>query len=194
MEQKKDLQLVDFAVTARKYKTTLTKKFINRKQWEKALAEFQKQADFIVVDTPHDFSDIAIKALDASEHILFVMAPEMGSLRAALCALRTYETLGYPPEKVVIVLNHISPVSGLKNSQIEKAIGRKVDVDLPYTLEVNQAINLGEPFVSSNINLPISVLLEDNAYNLSRDALKNLPPMVRTPAWNRVNKRLKNQK
>jgi len=35
MEQKKDLQLVDFAVTARKYKTTLTKKFINRKQWEK---------------------------------------------------------------------------------------------------------------------------------------------------------------
>jgi pilus assembly protein CpaE len=158
------------------------------------LAEFQKQADFIVVDTPHDFSDIAIKALDASEHILFVMAPEMGSLRAALCALRTYETLGYPPEKVVIVLNHISPVSGLKNSQIEKAIGRKVDVDLPYTLEVNQAINLGEPFVSSNINLPISVLLEDNAYNLSRDALKNLPPMVRTPAWNRVNKRLKNQK
>ncbi|MDP4270657.1 MAG: biotin/lipoyl-containing protein [Bacteroidota bacterium] len=37
MEQKKDLQLVDFAVTARKYKTTLTKKFINRKQWEKAV-------------------------------------------------------------------------------------------------------------------------------------------------------------
>lgn len=34
-KEKKEIQLVDFAVTARKYKTTLTKKFINRKQWEK---------------------------------------------------------------------------------------------------------------------------------------------------------------
>lgn len=34
-QEKKDNQLVDFAVTARKYKTTLTKKFVNRKQWEK---------------------------------------------------------------------------------------------------------------------------------------------------------------
>jgi len=36
MEQSKnELELVDFAVTARKYKTTLTKNFINRKVWEK---------------------------------------------------------------------------------------------------------------------------------------------------------------
>lgn len=34
-EEKKELEWVDFAVTARKYKTTLTKKFINRKVWEK---------------------------------------------------------------------------------------------------------------------------------------------------------------
>jgi pilus assembly protein CpaE len=158
------------------------------------LAEFQKQADFIVIDTPHDFSDIAIKALDAATHIVFVMAPEMGSLRAALCALRTYDTLGYPPEKVTVVLNHISQTNSLKNAQIEKAIGRKIDIDLPFSQEVNQAINLGEPFISSNPNLPISVQVEDSAFNFSRDTLKNLPPMVRTPAWNRVNKRLKNPK
>ncbi|MDD2798717.1 MAG: biotin/lipoyl-binding protein [Bacteroidales bacterium] len=36
MEQEnKELELVDFAVTARKYKTTLTRKFINRPIWEK---------------------------------------------------------------------------------------------------------------------------------------------------------------
>jgi biotin carboxyl carrier protein len=34
-EEKNNIELVDFAVTARKYKTTLTKKFINRKVWEK---------------------------------------------------------------------------------------------------------------------------------------------------------------
>ena len=158
------------------------------------LTEFRKQNDFIVIDTPHDFSDIAIKALDSADHILFVMAPEMGSLRAALCALRTYDTLGYPPEKVTVILNHINQAASLKNAQIEKAIGRQIDIDLPYTQEVNQAINLGEPFISANVNLPISIQLEDSAYGLSRETLKNLPPMIRTPAWNRVNKRLKAQK
>lgn len=33
-EATKDSEFVDFAVTARKYKTLLTKKFINRKVWE----------------------------------------------------------------------------------------------------------------------------------------------------------------
>ncbi len=155
------------------------------------LTEFHKQNDFIVIDAPHDFSDIAIKALDSADHILFVMAPEMGSLRAALCALRTYDTLGYPPEKVTVILNHITQTASLKNSQIEKAIGRKIDIDLPYTPEVGQAINLGEPFISANVNLPISALVEDSAYNFSKETLKNLPPMVRSQAWNRVTKRLK---
>jgi len=147
-----------------------------------------------VIDTPHDFSDIAIKALDTANHILFVMAPEMGSLRAGLCALRTYDTLGYDPEKVIVVLNHISQASGLKNSQIEKAIGRKIDLELPFAPEVSQAINLGEPFVTANTNIPISVQMEDNAYNLTRETLKNLPPIAPTAAWNRVNRRLKAKK
>lgn len=33
-EANKDSEFVDFAVTARKYKTLLTKKFKNRKEWE----------------------------------------------------------------------------------------------------------------------------------------------------------------
>ncbi len=159
-----------------------------------SLNEFRKQCDFMVIDTPHDFSDIAIKALDTADQILFVMAPEMGSLRAALCALRTYDTLGYPPEKVTVVLNRVSQAASLKNSQIEKAIGRKVDLELPFTQEVNQAINLGEPFVNTNVNLPISVQVEDSAYRLSRETLKNLPPVTPTAAWNRVNKRMKVKK
>lgn len=158
------------------------------------LAKFREQNDFIVIDTPHDFSDIAIKSLDAAERIIFVMAPEMGSLRAAICALRTYDSLGYPPDKVMVILNHVSPVNSLKIPQIEKAIGHKIDIELPYAQEVTQSINLGEPFVGTNPNLPISMRLEDCAYNLSRDTLKNIPPALRTPTWMRVNRRLKAQK
>jgi pyruvate carboxylase subunit B len=34
-QEEKKIELVDFAVTARKYKTTLTNKFINRPIWKK---------------------------------------------------------------------------------------------------------------------------------------------------------------
>ncbi|WP_455499137.1 acetyl-CoA carboxylase biotin carboxyl carrier protein subunit [Coprobacter sp.] len=36
--EKENVKLVDFAVTARKYKTTLTKKFLNRPVWVKPVA------------------------------------------------------------------------------------------------------------------------------------------------------------
>ncbi|MGL4993569.1 MAG: biotin/lipoyl-containing protein [Bacteroidales bacterium] len=35
--EKKEIELVDFVVTARKYKTTLTRKFMNRKEWIKPI-------------------------------------------------------------------------------------------------------------------------------------------------------------
>jgi|WetSurMetagenome_2_1015567.scaffolds.fasta_scaffold42722_2 pilus assembly protein CpaE len=155
------------------------------------LGEYRKDHDFIVIDTPHDFSDIAIKTLDAADYILMVITPEMGSLRAAICAIQTYENLGYAADKIKVILNHVSQAPSLKNLQIEKAIGHKIDMEFPYAVEVNQAINLGEPFQSTNSNLQITQQLEDCAYNLSRESLKNLPPAVRSAAWTRVNRRLK---
>ncbi len=157
----------------------------------KILEEFRNQYDFMILDTPHDFSDATVMSLDVADYILLILAPEMASLRAAICALKTYDSLGYSPDKVKIVLNNISPVAGLKIQQIEKAIGRKVDLELPFSQAVNQAINTGKPFLAENSTLPISMRLEDYAYTLSRDVLKNVPPAAPTSTWKNVTKRLK---
>jgi pilus assembly protein CpaE len=160
----------------------------------RVLEEFREQHDFIVLDTPHDFSDVTIMSLDAADHILLVMASEMASLRAAICALKTYDRLGYPSGKITIVLNNTSAVVGFKIQQIEKAIGRQVDIELPFSPEVNQAINTGEPFLIANPTLPISMRVEECAYTVSRDTLKNVPPAVPTPTWKNVTKRLSKTK
>ena len=47
--------------------------------------------DFILVDTSHDFSDMAIHMLSMSSTILLVMAPEMASLRTTMGALEIYD-------------------------------------------------------------------------------------------------------
>jgi pilus assembly protein CpaE len=156
----------------------------------KTLDELRGHHDLIVLDTPHDFSDIAVMSLDAADYVLLVLAPEMASLRAAICALKTYTRLDYPEDKVKIVLNNNSPVAGIKLKQIEQTIGRHVDIEIPFSQEVSRSINTGEPFLIANPELPISMRVEEFAYQLSRDDLKSLPPAAPSRTWKDVTKRL----
>ncbi|MBM3150990.1 MAG: response regulator [Chloroflexi bacterium] len=150
------------------------------------LTYFRRKDHFIVIDTPHDFSDVSIKALDAADTILVVMTPEMGSLRSVICALATYDRLGYQMEKVKIVVNTINADTGLKISQVEKALGCEISLALPYSQEVGQAINYGDPFLLANPKSAISQQVETLAYNLSQEILRNIPPAAPTEAWKRV--------
>jgi hypothetical protein len=84
-------------------------------------------------------------------------------------------------------------MAGLKISQIEKAIGRQVDFEFPYSQAVFQAINTGKPFLTSDSSLPISMRIEECAFALSRDSLKKVPPAAPTSTWTNVNKRLNNK-
>jgi pilus assembly protein CpaE len=159
--------------------------------WNKLLEGFIRQNDFIVVDTPHDFSDSTIQLLNASTHILLVMAPELSSLRAAANALNIYDRLGFAESKIKVVLNSTTNYSGIKQAQLEKALGFPISYTLPYDPEeVIRAINFGEPFVLGNPEIPISVKIEDMAYVLSDESYKSLPPAVPSETWKRVVNRL----
>jgi hypothetical protein len=58
---------------------------------------------------------------------------------------------------------------------------------IPYTRDVFvEAINLGQPVVSQKPGLPVSNLLEDFAFHVSKDAHKKAKPANPTDAWNRV--------
>jgi pilus assembly protein CpaE len=159
--------------------------------WSKLLDKFIQQNEFIVIDTPHDFTDSTIQLLNASTNILLVTAPDLSSLRAAASALNIYDRLGFSEAKIKIVLNSTTNFSSIKQAQLEKALGFPVSYIIPNDPdEVIRAINFGEPFVLSNPDLPISVKIEDMAYALSDEAYKSLPPALPTAAWKRVVNRL----
>jgi len=147
--------------------------------------------DFIVVDTSHDFSDMAINMLNISSSIVLVMAPEMASLRSTMSALEIYDRLGVSIEKVHILLNNNSSNPAIKQAQLEKVLKRELDFVLPYEAgEVNRALNFGQPFILNNPDLPICLELEIMAYKLSNESYKALPPAVPSPTWKRVTSRL----
>lgn len=161
--------------------------------WRNVLERLAKQYEFIVIDTAHDFSDVTIQMLNFANTLLLVLAPEMSSLRAAMSAMEIYDKLGFPREKIKLLLNSNSSITGIRQLQIERVLEHPIDFVIPYEPDaVIRAVNFGEPFVIKKSDLPISVILENMAYLLSHEMHKNLPPAAPTDTWKRVTSRLEN--
>lgn len=153
--------------------------------------KIKNQNDFVVVDTTHDFSDMTIQLLSISSTILLVLAPEMGSLRTTMSAIEIYDRLGLSLDKVKVALNNNSSNPAIKQAQLEKVLKRPIDFVLPFEAgEVNRALNFGQPFILTNPDLPICLVLEKMAYALSDESHKALPPAVPSPTWRRVTSQL----
>jgi pilus assembly protein CpaE len=146
--------------------------------------------DFIIFDTPHDFSNFSIHALNAADHILMLMAPDMASIRAAICSMDIYKKLGYPPEKIVPVVNNIYAPAIIKPGQIEKVLKVPIKLNIPNAPnEFNRAINYGQPFIVNNPESIVTSFVEDLAFEMSNENLRKIPPAVPTTTWNAVNDR-----
>ena len=153
------------------------------------------QYDYIVADLPHDFSEISLTALDFADLILMVATPDMASIRATAAALDSYNKLGYSKEKIKPLLNAIFPRSSLSKEKIESAMGMDFVASVPHVPDaVVEAINFGRPLVHDKPLEPISALLEDFAFFLSKKEHKKTKPENPTEAWNRVYKRHQSRK
>jgi pilus assembly protein CpaE len=160
--------------------------------WKKTLAKIKGHSDFLVFDTAHDFSDGTISILAEVETILLIVTPDMASLRATVSTLEVYDQLGFAPDQILLVLNYNTNITGIKQAQLEKVFEREFDYVIPHEpKEVFRAINFGEPFILANPKLPISIAIEDMAYDLSHSSYKNIPPASPSSAWKRVTERKK---
>ena len=160
-----------------------------------ALRLAKTQYEYVIADLPHDFSEVALQALDTADMILLLASPDMASIRAVTAALDTYDKLDYPKDKIKFVLNAVFPNSNLSKDKLEAALGMTAFVTIPYTRDVLvEAINLGQPVVSHKPDLAISNVLEDLAFHVSKDTHRKSRPENPSDAWQRVYKRFQERK
>ncbi len=163
--------------------------------WPALLKRLSTLYDFIVIDTAHNFNNIAIYMLNAADHVFSMMAPDMVSIRAAINALTLYNKLGYPRDKVSIVLNQILPTGAIKQQQIEKVLKLPIQYSIPHAPgEFVRSINYGRPILTESPDSPVTTLFEDIAYETSNETLKNIPPAAPSPTWKRVSSRFAGKK
>lgn len=98
--------------------------------------------------------------------------------------------LGLGAEKVQLVLNATFPRHGLLLESIKAALGFPIVLTFPHAPDLFvPAINQGQPPVFWKPEEPVSGLLEDLAFHLSRADQKKCRPEIPTEAWRRVYKR-----
>lgn len=156
-----------------------------------AVSILRPRFEYMIADLPHDFGDISLDILDAADYILLLMAPEMASVRTAAIALDTYKKLGYGKDKVKLVLNWTFEHGGLAGKKIEAALNHPLSLVLPFApTRFVSAINRGVPLLYSHPEDPVSGLIEDFAFQLSKENHKGIPPAAPSAGWHRVNERL----
>jgi pilus assembly protein CpaE len=112
---------------------------------------------YIVVDTWPSFQEQVITMLDVADVIITLMTLEITSLKNVRVFMEIVEKLGYPDEKMQLVANRNDSSGGIKASDVEASLGRKI----PHTIVSDGrtlvlAVNRGVPFVISHRDSQVS--------------------------------------
>ena len=167
---------------------------ITEKHVERVIELAETQYQYLVMDLPHDFSPTTLSALESADTILLVLAPELASVNCTSNALNVFKGLGYPDEKIQLVLNWNFNGEGLARKEIEKVIQKTISVVIPHLPDtLVSAITLGKPIILDT-EKPEAALLEDLAYFWSKNEDKKNEPISPSAALLRVLERAKRRK
>jgi pilus assembly protein CpaE len=119
--------------------------------------------DAIVVDTSPFFHGPMLATLDRTDELFLVCGLDVPTLKNVKLALQTLELLSFPKSRIRIVLNRSNSKVGMKQSEVEAALGLKIDFEIPSDRAVPLAVNRGKPVVLADESADVSRALRQMA-------------------------------
>jgi len=119
--------------------------------------------DVIIVDTSPFFHGPMLATLDQTDELLLVCSLDVPTIKNVRLSLQTLELLSFPMKKVHVVLNRANTKVGMKESEVETALERKVRYQIPSDRAVPLAVNRGTPAVMADGGSDFSVALRSVA-------------------------------
>jgi pilus assembly protein CpaE len=121
-----------------------------------AIELLRQRYDLIVVDCAAWFNDTTLAILDLADTVLLVLTLEITSIKNIRLFLEVADKLGYVG-KTRLVLNRADTTLGIRVTDVEHSIGRKVDNTIVSDgRAVVYALNRGVPFFISNREAQVS--------------------------------------
>jgi pilus assembly protein CpaE len=116
----------------------------------------RKAYDYTFVDMSTAIDDFNLQLFDEADVIYVVMTADLSCLKNVRLVLETMDSLGYPRDKMQLVLNRSNAYTGINVANAESALGRQIDYQIinEYRGAIG-ALNSGEPFMSSRPDGPL---------------------------------------
>jgi pilus assembly protein CpaE len=100
---------------------------------------------YVVVDTPPGFTPEVIASIDSASEICMVGMLDSLSLKNTRLGLETLDLMGYPPERIRVVLNRADTRVGITTDDAAAIIGREPDILVPSSRDVVRSVNDSVP-------------------------------------------------
>jgi pilus assembly protein CpaE len=116
----------------------------------KIVAALRETHDLVVIDSSPLLQDVTLAFLDQSDIVFAVLTLEITNIKNMRQFLALTDQLGYPEDKVRLVLNRADSGYGIRQQDVESSIGRKISHSvISDGRTVVYALNRGVPFVVS---------------------------------------------
>jgi pilus assembly protein CpaE len=137
---------------------------------EKIVNLARNQYDFVILDLSGALDPVAVKALDLSDSIYLTLQLNLPFLRAAKRMASVFRGLGYPKEKLNLVINRFEKRGEISLSDVEKSTLLRVTRTIPNSHDACTAsVNQGVPM--------LELLPQDSVSRALRDWAQELAPL-----------------
>jgi pilus assembly protein CpaE len=104
--------------------------------------------EYIVIDAGSQLTENVVTMMDASDRVLLVSNPDMASLHDVTRFLTISQTLAYPADKVMVLINRADRMGGIKAKDIESVLRLQNIYQIPNDSSANlRSLNRGIPLV-----------------------------------------------
>jgi pilus assembly protein CpaE len=134
------------------------------------LGLLRKTYDYTFIDMVKTIDDFNLQLFDEADVIFVIMTADLSCLKNVRLVLETMDSLGYPRDKVQLVLNRSNAYTGINVDNAESALGRRIDYQVinEYRGAIS-ALNSGEPFMSSRPDGPLGQSVATFARAMDKD-------------------------
>lgn len=120
------------------------------------LDRLRQRYDYVVVDTPSQFSEQVLEALDRATHHVIVTTPEIPALKNTRLTLDMLDLLGFHDAHRSLVVNCADRKIVPGVAEVESTLRTAVALELPATPAVPQSVNRGVPLLAGEPSHPFS--------------------------------------
>ncbi|MDO8769809.1 MAG: AAA family ATPase [Burkholderiaceae bacterium] len=124
--------------------------------------------DFVLLDVSNTLDPVTVKVLDLADTIYLTLQLSLPFVHAAKRMVAVFRVLGYPPDKVNIIVNRYEKGGDIDLPDVEKATMLKIGRTIPNShIAVNASVNQGIPLLEMAPRDPVARALHDWAQELA---------------------------